>query len=195
MTKPIKLTWTGYKSIGRSDVVAEYSPSRKSEMHYACRYRTLIVKGRGGYYIQVNSERFKAWGQAGPDVFIRDGIYGTKEAAMQAVEDYMNEKERTLIEEWEDSIANSRWWVHEVYLRKYGREHTLNPNDEKLYVTTEEEAKELVKQMEVENNYPKNPDYASLPGETYIRAVAFNPVTRFSIRYNIENNTFWYATS
>ena len=193
MTEPIKLTWTGYQSIGRTDVVAEYAPKRKNEMGFACRYRTLIVKDRGGYYIQVNSERFKAWGQAGPDVFVRDGIYKTKEAAMQAVEDYMNEKERTLIEEWEDSIANSKWVVWERYLGYMGREYELN--DERTYVKTEEEAKALVKQMEVENEYPKNPDYASLPGETYIRAVAYNPVTRFSIRYNIKDNKYWYATS
>lgn len=193
MTEPIKLTWTGYQSIGRSDVVAEYSPKRKSEMGFACRYRTLIVRGRGGYYIQVNSQRFKAWGQAGPDVFTRDGIYKSKEDAMQAVEEYMNEKERTLIEEWEDSIANSKWVVWERYLGYLGREYELN--DDCVYVKTEEEAKALVKKMEIENEYPKNPNYAKLPEATYIRAVAYNSVTRFSIRYNVESNKFWYAIS
>jgi len=197
MAEKIKLTWTGYQSIGRSDVIAEYAPKRKNDS--CCKYRTLIIRGRGGYYIQVLSERFKAWGQAGPDVFTRDGVYQTQQEAMQAVEDYMNENEHSLISEWEDSIANSKWIITEIYLRRWGREHTLN---EECVVPTRQEAKAIVRRMEIENDYPKNPKYASLPGNTYIRAKAFNSVTREHIYYNfnetvgpcsLESHGFWYA--
>lgn len=198
----LTITWTGYTSIGRSNVMMEYAPKYKDQLHFSHQIRFLIVKlSDSRFRIECESHRFKAWGKAGPDRSVM-ATYPTLQDAKAKAEEYLLTKERRLVEEWEDCLAESKWLINIVYI-DYGRNNCRYPVDrdaEPIVCDSCSEAKELLKQLERENNFPKNnlsgkgAKWEIMRTEGYVFARALNDTSRRGISYSLDKNQYNYST-